>query len=206
MTRATHPKSETRPHNDEAGRLGGRRAILRPTLPYIAPVPGALAAIAFGVISRPAVAAVAASALVCALVRATIESIRIETLRESADRWIVTRTGRPPSDEVLLGRIRELTDARARATLADSFRRVVDDDGTWPMYPNRRRLRAHRHELSRLAHELGDLSHPVTPRGVALAYRLITAAGSPLYNAQRTGELRSAISTTIAALDGPRHV
>jgi hypothetical protein len=164
---------------------------------------------AFGVISRPAVAAVAASALICVLVRATIESIRIETVRENADRWIATHTGRPPSDEVLLGRIRELTDARTRATLANSLRRVVDEAESsrqTPVYPNRRRLRAHREELLRLAHALGDLSHPVAPRGVALANRLITIAGSPLHNGQRAGELRSAVCKTIAALDRPRHV
>jgi hypothetical protein len=209
MTRATHPRPRARPHNDDARRLGGRRAILVPTLPYFAPVPGALAAMAFGVISRPAVAAVAASALVCGLVRATLESIRIETLREHADRWLATRTGRPPSDDVLLGRIRELTDPRSRATLANSVRRLVDDAESTRqtlIHPNRHHLGAHRQDLSRLAHDLGDLSHPVAPRGVALAYRLITAAGSPLYNRQRAGELRSAVRTTIAALDGPPHV
>ncbi len=209
MTRATHPRLETRAHNNDARPLGGGRAILRPTLPYIAPLPGALAAMAFGAISRPVVAAVAASALVCALLRATIEAIRIETLREHADRWIATHTGRPPNDETVLGRIRELTDTRTRATLADSFRRLVDEAESTrqtPGYANRRGVRAHRQALLCLAHDLGDLSHPVAPRGVALAYRLITAAGSPLYNGQRAGELRSAVCTTIAALEGPPHV
>jgi hypothetical protein len=180
--------------------------ILRPTLPYVAPVPAALLAVMLGVISTPAVVAVAASATLCALARATIESIRIEVLRDRADGWIVAHVGRQPSDEVVLGRTRELVDPRTRATLAVSFRRLAAGSeavGWSPVYANRCHLRAHRHELADLARELGDLSRPVTPRGVALAHRLIAAAGSPLYDSHRANELRLVVRQTIAALDGP---
>jgi hypothetical protein len=42
----------------------------------------------------------------------------------------------------------------------------------------------------------------VTPRGVALARRLVTAAGRPLHDPRRADELAAAVRDTIAALDG----
>lgn len=191
-------------HDAAAPRLGGGRAILRPTLPYLAPVPAAAIAVTSGVVSRPALVAVAVSATLCALVRATIESIRIELLRDRADAWILAHAAGQPTDDIVLRRMRELTDPRTRASLATSIRVIADapDVALWNrLYPNRRRIRAHRHELRRLARELGDLSRPVNPRGVALAHRLLTAAGGPLHDPHGADALSLAVRDTIAALD-----
>lgn len=192
-----------RMHDTATPRLGGGREVLRPTLPYLAPVPAAAIAVMFGLSPR-VLAAVAVSATLCALVRATIESIRIELLRDRADAWIVAHAAGQPTDEVVLRRMRELTDPRTRTSLATSIRLVADafDVAGWNrLHPNRRRIRAHRRELRRLAHELGDVSRPVNPRGVALARRLLTAAGGPLHDPHREDELSIAVRDTIAALD-----
>lgn len=207
MRRATRTGGATRRgHCGEARRLGGGRVILRPTLPYLVPVPAAAVAVMLGLISQPALAAVAASAAACALVRAAIESIRVEALRDRADGWIVSHAGGQPSDEVVLARMCELTDPRTRVTLAASYRVIAewsDQTGWNRTYSNRRRLRPQRRELQRLARELGDLSRPVAPRGVALAHRLITGAGSPLHDPRRADELPAVVRQTIAALAGP---
>jgi hypothetical protein len=194
-----------RRHENGARGLGGGRVILRPTLPYLAPVPGAAIAVMFGVVSTVALAAIAVSATLCALVRALIESIRIELLRDRADGWIIDHAVGQPTEDVVLRRMRELTDARTRTGLATSIRLVADapEIAGWNlMRPDRRRARAQQRELRHLARELGDLSRRVTPRGVALARRLVTAAGSPLHDPRRADELSAAVRDTIAALDG----
>jgi hypothetical protein len=199
------PRTARRRRDGEADRLGGGRVILRPTLPYLAPVPMALAAAMLGVVSRPALVAVAASAALCALVRATIESARIELLRDRADAWILAHPAGQPTDDTVLRRMRELADPRTRTSLATSIRLIADasDLAGWHrLYPNHRRIRAHRQELRHLARVLGDLSRPVSPRGVALAHRLLTAGGGPLHHPHRADELSVAVRDTIAALDG----
>jgi hypothetical protein len=178
--------------------------ILRPTLPYLAPAPGAAIAVTLSVISTAALAAIAVSAALCALVRALVECIRTELLRDRADGWIIDHAVGQPTDDVVLARMRELTDARTRASLATSIRLFADapEVAGWNlMRPDRRRT-AQQRELRQLAHELGDISRRVTPRGVALARRLVTAAGSPLHDPRRADELSAAVRDTIAALDG----
>jgi hypothetical protein len=193
-----------RPDNGARG-LGGGRVILRPVLPYLTPVPGAAIAVTLGVISTAALAAIAASAALCALVRALIESARIELRRDRADGWIIAHAVGQPTDDVVLARMRELTDARTRTGLATSILLFADapEMAGWNLLrPDRRRTRAQQRELRQLAHELGDLSRRVMPRGVALSRRLVTAAGSPLHDPRRADELSAAVRDTIAALDG----
>lgn len=196
-----------RRREDRAG-LGGARPTLTPALPYLLPLAAAIAASAAGLESVPVLAAVAASALVCALVRAVVERTRIELARERADEWIVSRTGRPPADAVLLARIEELTGARLRGDLARAFRRIAADAlssgrALTPSQHNRRALAPLVAELRLLADRLADAESPVTPRGVALAYRLVTAGGGPLYNPRRADELPAGLRATLAALDPP---
>ncbi len=192
---------------ESAGRLGGPRAIATPAVAYLAPLAGALVALAAGVETRTVVVAVAASAIVCALVRGVIEHARIEAARERADRWIACRIGQPPSDAVLLARIEELTSPRLRAHLARSFRRIAADAvesggrALTPAQHNRRVLRAHVDALRRMADRLADPAQPVTPRGVALVHGLVTAGGGPLYNPKRADELPARLAAALAALD-----
>lgn len=179
--------------------------ILRPALAYLAPVPAAGVAAVLGVVSTAALVAVAVSAALCALVRVTVECVRVEALRDRADAWIVAHAVGQPTDDLVVRRMRELTDPRTRTALAAAVRSIAEDSRTggwsWMMYPNHRGIREHRRELVHLARELGDLSRPVAPRGVALAHRLVTAAGGPLHDPGRADELSAAVRDTIAALD-----
>jgi hypothetical protein len=179
--------------------------ILRPALAYLAPVPAAGAAAMAGAVSTAALVAVAASAALCAVVRAAVECVRVEVLRDRADAWIVAHAVGQPTDDVVVRRMRELTHPRTRAALAAAVRAIAEDSRgggwSWMISPNHRGIREHRRELVELAHELGDLSRPVAPRGVALAHRLVTAAGGPLHDPGRAGELAAAVRDTIAALD-----
>ncbi len=191
-----------------AGRLGGARATLVPSLPYLVPLVAAVAASLAGLESASVFAAVAASAAICALVRVGVEHERIELRRERADGWLSTRCGEQPGDEMLLARMDELADPRLRRTLARSFRRVARDVNSFgrPMTPaqhNRRTLRPHAEQIRRLADRLDDRTRPASPRGMAMAYRLITMGGGPLYNSGRAQELPAHLNATLGALDEP---
>jgi hypothetical protein len=170
------------------------------------PLAGALAASASGVLASPALLAITLSAVVCALVRVAVARVRVELTRDRADRWLGNHTGQAPSDDILVARIDELLSARTRTTLGRSFRRIATDavSGGRPMSPaqlNRGRLRRHTDDLVRLADRLEDLSAPVTARGVALAHRLVTAGGGPLYNSRDGDALRMSLNATLHALD-----
>jgi hypothetical protein len=187
-------------------RIPGGWSIAASGIPFLVPLAGALAASASGVLSSPALTAVAVSAVVCALVRMAVEHVRVQLTRDRADRWLGAHTGQAPSDEVLVARIDELLSARTRTTLGRSFRRIAADavSGGRPVSPaqlNRGRLRRHADDLVRLADRLEDLSAPVTPRGVALAHRLVTAGGGPLYNSRDGEALRTSLNATLHALD-----
>jgi hypothetical protein len=189
--------------------LGGARAILAPSLPYLVPLAAAVAASLAGLESTSVFAAVAASAAVCALVRVGVEHERIELRREHADGWLSQRCGAQPDDGMLLARLDELADPRLRRTLARSFRRIAGDvhsfgRPTTPAQYNRRTLRLHAEQIRRLADRLDDRTRPVHPRGMAMAYRLITMGGGPLYNSGRAPELPVHLNATLGALDDPR--
>jgi hypothetical protein len=189
--------------------LGGARATLVPSLPYLLPLAAAVAASLAGLESTSVFAAVAASAALCALVRTGVEHERIELRRERADGWLSTRCGDQPDDRMLLARMDELTNPRLRRALARSFRRVARDVNSYgrPMTPaqhNRRTLRPHAEQMFRLADRLEDRSRPANPRGMAMAYRLITMGGGPLYNSRRAQELPAHLNATLGALDEPR--
>jgi hypothetical protein len=189
-------------------RLGGARAILTPSLPYLVPLAAAIAASLVGFESTSVFAAVAASAALCALVRIGVEHERIERRRERADGWLATRCGHQPDDEMLLARLDELGDPRLRKTLARSLRRVAGDVSsfgrpTTPAQHNRRTLRPHVEQIHRLADRLDDRTRPANPRGMAMAYRLITMGAGPLYNSSRAQELPAHLNATLGALDEP---
>ena len=194
------------PARQASPRIPGGWSIAASGTPFLVPLAGALAASAGGYVSSPALTAVAVSAVVCALVRMAVEHVRVELTRNRADRWLGARTGQAPSDEVLVARIDELLSARTRTTLGRSFRRIAVDavSAGRPMSPaqlNRGRLRRHADDLVRLADRLEDLSAPVTPRGVALANRLVTAGGGPLYNSRHGDALQMTLNATLHALD-----
>jgi hypothetical protein len=187
--------------------LSGYRRLVGAALPYSIPLPAAVALYVVGAAGRPAALAVIAASTAAVLVRVVVEVVRIETQREQADRWIITHTGQPPKDTVLQARLDELLAARLRIGLGAAFRRLADDAALTTrrrdllsLQPTRRQLRPHVHDVMELADKLSDLNEPVSPRGVALANRLLAEAGGPLHNFQRARELAVTLPQTLRAL------
>src|ERR687890_736591 len=86
-------------------RLGGARAILAPSLPYLVPLAAAIAASLVGFESTSVFAAVAAWGALCALVGVGVEHGGIGLRRQCADGWLATRCGPQRDDEMLLARL-----------------------------------------------------------------------------------------------------
>jgi hypothetical protein len=186
--------------------LSGYRRLVGAARPYSIPLPAAVALYVVGAAGRPAALAVIAASTAAVLVRVVVEVVRIETQREQADRWIITHTGQPPKDTVLQARLDELLAARLRIGLGAAFRRLADDALTTRrrdllgLQPTRRQLRPHAHDVMELADKLSDLHETVSPRGVALANRLLAEAGGPLHSSQRARELAVTLPQTLRAL------
>lgn len=183
-----------------------RSAWLQALLPLAAPVPVAALAAALGVLSTNAMVAVAIAAAICLSGRSAAELLRAQHRRDDADRWIVGHAGARPDDDLIEARIHELVTPRTRTTLASTLRRIAIEAITpsqiyrTPVSVNRRSLAAHVDELLEIAQDLEDVEHPVSARGVALAHRLVTEVGSPLYVPARARELTVRLAQTRAAM------
>jgi hypothetical protein len=104
----------------------------------------------------------------------------------------------PHGDRLLKLRAARLVMPASRALLATGLERVVASVHK-PKSPlsaavavRRRPVRDARHDLLTLADDLSRMAAP-NPRGVAMAERLITDPGSPLYCAASSEELQRAV-------------
>ncbi len=101
--------------------------------------------------------------------------------------------------------LRKLTNARTRRRVASGLLRVIAEaesprqsiGASLPVQT--RAVVACREEMLELALRLRS-ARPVHAHGVSLAARLVTDAGSPLYQAD--GDLRAAVGAALLALDG----
>lgn len=122
--------------------------------------------------------------------------VRVRLRDQLAARWNAGRLDRalaqgisPEASAALALRAQRLTEPDRRWTLAGALRRIVRDaDRNRPrrgsrIVPNRRAVKAARDALSRLADTLDDPG-PVSARGVAQAWLLVTDGTGPLYNAR----------------------
>lgn len=104
----------------------------------------------------------------------------------------------PGKDPLLKRRADRLVSPGSRAAVAKGLERVVAsvDKPKSPLtaaVPVRRRpVRGARHDLMALAGDLRHMRAP-QPRGVAMAERLITDPGSPLYTAASSEEIERAV-------------
>ncbi len=157
---------------------------------------------------EPALVVVAVAAA-CTGLRTAAEWLRTTKLREQADNWIATGSGRAPSDDVLRVRMDELVNPGARIELGSRFIAVGQEalrGSSWPRSPvhlNRRSVADQLDNLSALADALRDVETPVSPRGVALARRLLTHTGGPLYRADRSVELGTTLGQVLSAIRRP---
>jgi hypothetical protein len=179
---------------------------LEALLPLAAPVPVAALAATAGVLSTNTLVAVVIAAAICLAGRSVAELARAQRRRAQADRWILSHAGARPDDRLIEARVHELVAPRTRTTLAATLRRIAIEAIAspqvyrTPVSVNRRNLAAHAGALLELAHELEDVEHPVSPRGVALAEHLVTEVGSPLYAPARARELPVRLAQTLAAM------
>jgi hypothetical protein len=134
--------------------------------------------------------------------RRTLDLIR---RRRAADQWLRTGGAAIP---VHRWRAERLVSPRERRVLVRSLEEVLRDlsgrlmPGAVPL--NRAGLRPHGGEIEALAERLGDLSRPVSPRGILLVHDLLTLPGSPLYSVDAEGaeELPGTVARILVALDG----
>jgi hypothetical protein len=105
----------------------------------------------------------------------------------------------------LAWRTAELVAAEHRLQLARETTEIVRhaDGATLPGASplDRPAARAARAQLLALASRLADLDRPVTPRGVLLAWRLLTAGESPLYRGESHEPLRTQVEQILEALE-----
>lgn len=112
----------------------------------------------------------------------------------------------PDSSAGLSVRAHELIGSRARDTLAQAIRRVVQE-ATQPLRPThfnvpicRSKVRHSRRTLERLADRLGS-GEPVDARGVAQLRLLLSDGAGPLYDHPSADDLRPALERVSAALN-----
>jgi len=99
----------------------------------------------------------------------------------------------------------QVRSARRRKSLARSLEGVIRSidpkrlPGASPL--NRPGLRLYLPEIRTLAHRVGDLDRPASPRGLQLVHNLMTDGGSPLYDRDRIAELPETVKAIFTALD-----
>jgi hypothetical protein len=136
-----------------------------------------------------------------------VEAVRVNQDRRRADDWIMGHADVAGADASVVARIDELLEPRTRTSLAWGFARIAAEVSgrrslaRTPITVDARRLANHVDDLNLLARKLDDLASPVSPRGVALANRLLTDGTGPLYGSRRSCELATALHQTIDSLD-----
>jgi hypothetical protein len=128
----------------------------------------------------------------------------IRASRRAADAELL-RAPLPPLR--LAWRAAELVAPKRRLELARSVHRVVrsaDPRYLRSAHPtNRVAVRGSADDLVAMADRLADLEHPVSPRGILLAERLLTDGSGPLYDRERAAELPGYVHLATAGLELP---
>jgi hypothetical protein len=185
--------------------LRGDRQLALSVLPYLALVPVAAAATLAGRLAWAALIAVTIASAACAAGRAAHGWVQIVNMRETADRWIISRSGVQPTDALLQARLDELVSAKSRTQLAAALRRIATNarQHGWKLatIPTNQKLRPYADELARIADALGDTQTPVSARGIAMVNQLISQGGSPLYDSRQAEALPSTLRFTLLALE-----
>ena len=181
---------------------------LRPLLAGLPQFCLALVVLAVGVMSSipwPWLLVVAGSLAVAAMWEAGRAAVELGRRRRAVDEWLLWGATVRPSSPLLSWRAGELTSPRLRSTLARSLLGVEQEalgvavPGPVPL--NRRAIRAQLSLLRSLREQVGDLSRPVSARGMVLVDRLLTEPGSPLYSSLPDDVLADVVCDALAAIN-----
>jgi hypothetical protein len=155
----------------------------------------------------PSVAAVVTGAVLLTMAAAHIGYAWFDLIRcrRLADRLLLAYPHARFSSPVVEWRADELTSVRMRRYLASWVRLLIEEADaprrlTWSPLNRGAALRG-RYLLRRLETRLGDLSRPVSPRGVLIVRELLAdGTTSPLYRSDRADTLPDALAEALADL------
>ena len=177
----------------------------------LAPLPSAvpLALWASGAISAPA--AIVSGGVLAVMAGAHVGYARFDLwrCRELGDRLLSAHPRAWVTSPIADWRAAELTSERNRRHLAKWVSGVIRDAEVRALRAwsplNRAAARRSLFLLRRLEQRLGDLSQPVSPRGVLAVQALLSDGfASPLYRRERADRLPDALTDALAGLDVPR--
>ena len=123
--------------------------------------------------------------------------------RAVADEWLVWGARPQPASPLLAARAAELTSAKMRRQLAALARRIIAEQSNprCRAYAfNRPAIRQHLDLFIALAERL-ESPEPAGVQGMALAARLLSDGGGPLYDPQRADELGPTLARAVRDLD-----
>ncbi len=123
--------------------------------------------------------------------------------RAVADEWLAWGARPQPASPLLAARAAELTSAKMRRQLAALARRIIAEQSNprCRAYAfNRPAIRQHLDLFIALAERL-ESPEPAGVQGMALAARLLSDGGGPLYDPQRADELGPTLAHAVRDLD-----
>jgi len=180
---------------------------LRATL--LAPIPSLVPLAHWARGAIPTTEAVVTGGVLACMAGAYIGYARFDLwrCRRLADRLLSAHPSTWPTSPLAEWRASELTSPRARRDLAEWVHGVIQDvepsraRQVWTPL-NRAAARQSLFLLRRLKQRIGDLSQPVSPRGVRVVQELLAdGTTSPLYRLDRADDLPEALAEALADLD-----
>ena len=178
---------------------------LRTTLLALMPALVVAALGATGAASAGVATAAGGVLLFLAVIRGGYAWFDTRRCRVLADRLLCTHPRSTISSPLTDWRARQLTSERTRRRLVKRLQgliRAADAGlraGSSPF--DRRAIEQSLFLLRRLDRRLGDLSRPVSPRGILVVGELVDGSTSPFSRPEAAAELPDALTETLAALD-----
>ena len=179
--------------------------LMRATL--LAPIPSLVPLALWATGSIPAAAAIVSGGVLAVMAGGHVGYVRFDLwrCRRLADHLLLAHARGPVSSAIADWRAAELTSERMRRHLAGWVHDLIRETEqrarpTWTPL-NRAAARQSLFLLRQLEHRIGDLSLPVSPRGVLIVQELLAdGTTSPLYRTDRADALPDALAEALAGL------
>jgi hypothetical protein len=199
------------PHHDAALPAPAFRPPQPLRATFLAPLPCLVPLALWAGGSIPAVAAIVSCGVLAVMAGGHVGYVRFDLARcrALADQLLLADSCGHVSSALADWRVAELSSERTRRNLAGWTHDLIRDAEprarhVWSPL-NRAAAQQSLYLLRRLEHRIGDLSQPVSPRGVVVVRALLSdGTTSPLYRSDRAEELPDALVEALAGLDVPR--